>query len=235
MHTFPDYHAPDGAELVRLVLSHPFAIAVTSQEGPPIATHIPVVPPPDFAPGSSLIGRTLWGHMGRANRHWLAMRERPDVLLIHSTTHAYVSASHYRTEPSVPTVDYAAVHLTGRVTIVDDDDLSLAVVTQTVRHLESLRSASLGVSPWDEHGSIEEFRRILGGITAFTIEITGEQAMFKVSQNQSAEVRDRIAAEERGPGCPHADVAEAMDLFADGFTRRPHDPPIDPRAFGPAT
>lgn len=238
MHTFPDYHAPSSAEIVRLVWQSPFAIAVTSQDGPPLATHVPIVPPPGLAQPDTLVGQTLWGHMGRANRHWRRMRERPDLLLVHSTSHAYVSASHYQRDPSVPTVDYAAVHLTGRVRLVEDDATSLAIVRQTVRHLETLRSERLGVEPWSDETSVNEFRRILGGIVAFEIEITSQQAMFKLSQNQDSEVRARIAAEETAPGCPHADVANKMALFDGGFVRGQHEPPVErdePGKQGPHT
>lgn len=232
MHTFPDYHAPNDAEIVRLVWENPFAIAVTSQDGPPLATHIPVVPPPGFEPPDSLVGHTLWGHMGRANRHWLRMRERSDVLLVHSTSHAYISSSHYQHDPSVPTVDYAAVHLTGKITIIEDTEFALDVVRQTVQHLESRRSQHLGVAPWDDRSSVDEFRRIIGGITAFTIEVTSQQAIFKVSQNQDSAVRARIRAEETAPSCPHVDVAAKMALFDSGFERQKHYPPIEPEAFG---
>lgn len=224
MHTFPDYHAPSGAEIVRLVLENPFAIAVTSQVGAPIATHIPIVPPPGFTPGDSLIGETLWGHLGHANRHWRRMREQPDMLLVHSTSHSYISPHHYESDPSVPTVDYAAVHLTGTVRLVTDDEAKLAIVRQTVHHLERLRSTRTGQTPWDDTASVTLFGDILHGIAAFEITITGEQAMFKLSQNQSAQVRTRISAEETAPGCPHADVARKRTLFEHGFTRGDHEP-----------
>lgn len=213
MHTFPDYHAPNGRALVDFVAATPFAVAVTSTTGAPIATHVPVVLPPGLDPSAheTLVGQTLWSHLGRANFHWQRMLEQPELLLIHSSSHGYVSPSLYQRPKSVPTVDYTAVHLTGRVTILDDEG-ALAVVEQTVRQLEGTREHE-----WDMTDSLDVFRKIIGGVVAFSIEITGEQAVFKLSQDMPAEVRGRVRDEFAGEGgepvkgCPHRDLARLMD------------------------
>lgn len=227
MHTYPNYHAPDGRALVDLVRNTPFAIAVTSQAGAPIATHVPVVVPPhiDLSERDSLVGVTLWSHMGRRNRHWRIMRENPEVLLIHSSTHGYVSPTLYRRQGSVPTVDYAAVHLNGTVELLTEDEEALAVVEQTVRQLEGTRTPQ-----WDMTPSLDVFRKIIDGVTAFAITITQEQAVFKLSQEQPEDIRERVHAEFAGeaetsvPGCPHADLAELMDALPDEHVRREHYP-----------
>lgn len=213
MHTFPDYHAPNGRALVEFVAATPFAMAVTSQDGPPIATHVPVVFPPELRPAEheSLVGQTLWSHLGRANPHWQRMLERPEVLLIHSSSHGYVSPTLYERPKAVPTVDYTAVHLTGRVTILDEAG-ALAVVEQTVRQLEGTRQRE-----WDMSDSRDVFRAIIDGVVAFGIEITGEQAVFKLSQDMPREIRGRVRDEFEGvggepvTGCPHRDLARLMD------------------------
>ncbi|HIY66020.1 MAG TPA: FMN-binding negative transcriptional regulator [Candidatus Agrococcus pullicola] len=228
MHTYPNYHAPDGRALVDLVRTTPFALAVTSQPGAPIATHVPVVVPPgvDLRERDSLVGVTLWSHMGRRNRHWRLMAESPEVLLIHSSSHGYVSPTLYRKEGSVPTVDYAAVHLTGTVRLMLDDEEALAVVEQTVTQLEGTRSEQ-----WDMTPSKGVFRKIIGGVTAFAITITEEQAVFKLSQEQPEDIRARVRDEFAGrtessiPGCPHADLAQLMDALPDDHVRRGHFPP----------
>lgn len=240
MHTYPSYHAPDGRALVDLVARTPFALAVTSQAGAPLATHVPVVAPTgvDLSSVDTLVGQTLWSHMGRANRHWRAMREHPEVLLVHASTHGYVSPSLYGTEGAVPTVDYAAVHLTGRIRLMDDEE-ALAVVEQTVRQLEGSRSAR-GVDEWDMTGSLDVFRDIITGVTAFAIEVTGEQAVFKLSQDKPADIRDRVRDELAGdaptavPGCPHADLAALMDALPAEHVRRGHLPPLSVRGEGDA-
>lgn len=242
MHTFPAYHAPDGRALVDLVARTPFALAVTSQTGAPIATHLPVVLPPTLDPASvdTLVGQTLWSHMGRANRHWRAMRRHPEVLLIHNSTHGYVSPSLYGTPGAVPTVDYAAVHLTGTVRLMDDDE-ALDVVVQTVAQLEGQRGEAGGPT-WDMAGSMDVFRDIITGVTAFAIEVTSEQAVFKLSQDKPADIRGRVRDEFAGQGsfagagatagCPHADLAGLMDALPAEHVRRGHLPPLSTRVDG---
>ncbi|WP_293694557.1 FMN-binding negative transcriptional regulator [uncultured Agrococcus sp.] len=228
MHTYPNYHPPDGRALVDLVRTTPFALAVTSQSGAPIATHVPVVVPPgvDLRERDSLVGVTLWSHMGRRNRHWQLMQESPEVLLIHSSSHGYVSPTLYRKEGSVPTVDYAAVHLTGTVRLMLEDEDALAVVEQTVAQLEGTRAEQ-----WDMTPSKGVFRNIIGGVTAFAITIMEEQAVFKLSQEQPKDIRTRVRDEFAGdvkssiPGCPHADLAQLMDALPEDHVKRGHFPP----------
>ncbi|MCH1881809.1 FMN-binding negative transcriptional regulator [Agrococcus sp. ARC_14] len=232
MHTYPSYHAPDGRAIVDFVARTPFALAVTSQAGAPIATHVPVVIPPalDTASVDTLVGTTLWSHMGHANRHWRLMEEQPEVLLIHTSSHGYVSPTLYRKDPSVPTVDYTAVHLTGTVRLMDTDDEALGVVEQTVRQLEATRDPQ-----WQMATSREVFRAIIRGVTAFAIDITSEQAVFKLSQDKPADIRARVRDEFAGEssaagaigGCPHADLAEIMDALPVDHVRRGHYPPLE--------
>lgn len=230
MHTYPSYHAPDGRALVDFVARTPFALAVTSQTGAPIATHVPVVIPPglDTASVDSLVGTTLWSHMGSANRHWRLMAAQPEVLLIHSSSHGYVSPTLYRKDPAVPTVDYTAVHLTGTVRLMHTDDEALEVVEQTVRQLEATRDPQ-----WDMTASLDVFRAIIGGVKAFAIDITAEQAVFKLSQDKPAEIRERVRDEFADGatgaigGCPHADLAGIMDALPADHVRRGHYPALE--------
>lgn len=232
MHTYPSYHAPTGADVVRFVLEHPFAIVATSVPGKaPIATHLPVVAPPDLEVTDTFVGTTLWSHMGRANRHWRVMEHHREVLLVHSSSHGYVSPSLYPPGPSAPTLDYAAVHLTGTVRLMDDEE-SMEVVMQTVRQLEAPRGAE-----WDMSGSLDYFRDIIAGTRSFAIEITGEQAMFKLSQDKTADTRQRVHDEFATPGeattglrgCPHADIAGLMEALPEEHERRGHVPPLTDR------
>lgn len=206
MHTYRDYRPPSGEAVVDLVRRNPFAVIASSRPGAaPLATHTPVVLPPGSPVRESFVGHRLWGHLGRENPHWRLFAEQPEALLVFSSSHAYVSPSNYGFEPAAPTLNYAAVHLTGRLRIVEDEEESLAVVEQTVRALEALRPAQ-----WSMDNSRGLFRKIIGGVVSFHVEVTSEQAMFKLSQDMSAEVHERVAEDLESPGCPHADVAGLM-------------------------
>lgn len=206
MHTYPNYPAPSGTAAVDFVRNTPFAVLATSLPGAaPIATHTPVVFPPGLEPGDSLVGARLWGHLGRDNPHWEHFAAHPELLLVFSSSHAYVSPSNYRSTPAAPTLDYAAVHLTGRVTIMTEEADALAVVERTVEVFEGRRSC-----PWQMAESREMFRRIIGGVVAFTIDIDAEQAMFKLSQDMRPEQHERVRQDLLTGEHPHPDVAGLM-------------------------
>ncbi|MFC4113316.1 FMN-binding negative transcriptional regulator [Nonomuraea zeae] len=190
MHTFPRYAAPGPEHVADLVTRNPFALVVTSADGVPAATHVPVVV--ERLEEGRFEGGTLLGHMARANPHWRSWEQGTQALVVFSGPHGYVSPTVYATDPAVPTWDYAAVHLTGRVELLDD---ALEVVERTVAAAESLRAPAWEPTP----ASRERFRALLPGVVAFRVHVRTEQSMFKLSQDIDAEryarVRDSFAAE----------------------------------------
>jgi predicted FMN-binding regulatory protein PaiB len=198
MHTFPRYAAEDPAQVTALVRENPFALVVTAPDGVPVATHVPVV-----LEGESVEeGGTLIGHMARANPHWRSFESSPEVLVIFSGPHGYVSPTVYATDPAVPTWDYATVHVNGRVELLDD---ALDVLERTVTALESLRKPAWEPTP----ASRERFRALLPGVVAFRVHIRTEQSMFKLSQDIDAERYARV----------HADFAAGNPRLADLMDR----------------
>lgn len=81
-------------------------------------------------------------------------------------------------------------------------------------------------------GSFDVFDSIIDGVTAFAIEITEEQAVFKLSQDMTPDIRERVHDEFAGdapgaiPGCPHADLAALMESLPAEHVRRGHVPPL---------
>ncbi|WP_053387931.1 FMN-binding negative transcriptional regulator [Leucobacter japonicus] len=205
MHTYPSYVAPSGRAIAEFVRDHPFAVVTTSTAGAPVATHTPIVFPPGVAPGETLVGTRMWGHIGRANEHWKLFAEQPQVLLVFASSHAYVSPSAYEFTPAVPTLDYATVHLTGRVTVLEEPAENLAVVERTVAQLEGARA-----QPWDPTESTHVFEKILAGVVSFTIDIETESAMFKLSQDMPTDVHARVQRDLREGDHRHPDVADLM-------------------------
>ncbi|MEU8354761.1 FMN-binding negative transcriptional regulator [Nonomuraea sp. NPDC048882] len=186
MHTFPRYAAQDPAQVDLLVKENPFALVVSATDGVPVATHVPVILESDRVEGG-----TLLGHLARANPHWRSWESSPEVLVIFQGPHGYVSPTVYATDPAVPTWDYAAVHVTGRLELLDD---ALEVVERTVEAVESARRPSWEPTP----ASRERFRVLLPGVVAFRVHVRTVRSMFKLSQDIDAEryarVRDSFAA-----------------------------------------
>lgn len=208
MHEFERYAAPSQDEVNELVRRHPFALIVSNgggADGAPTVTHTPVIVE-RAGRGGGLVGGELLGHIARKNPQWRQLVDGEPVLLVFSGPHGYVSPTAYADDPNVPTWDYAAVHLTARVTVLEDPDDGMHVVTRTVAELEGLEPTA-----WDMTGSLPVFERIVGGIVSFRFDVIEQRAVFKLSQDKPAEVRKRVADAARARGCPYGDVAALVE------------------------
>jgi transcriptional regulator len=203
MFEFPRFATDDPRHAVELVRAHPFALVVSAADGVPVATHVPVIE--ESRVDTTFVGATLLSHMARVNPHWREFEPSPQVLVVFSGPHGYVSPTVYAADPAVPTWNYAAVHLTGTVELITDPDGTLGVVEATVRAMESTRTPAWCPSV----RSSERFAQILPGVVVFRIHIVGEQRLFKLSQDIDAERRGRVQDEFRA--AHNAPLAELME------------------------
>ena len=211
MHTPPPFRADEASREAWLVRTNPFGILVSTVNGTPVATHLPMLrrhPHPDGPPDDrqALLGSTIVGHMARANGHWRSIAPGQQVLAVFSGPDGYVSPTLYRTNSAAPTWNYAAVHITGAIRIIDDSDESLAVIRSTIELTEADAA-----QPWNPEPSMHYINSILTGITAFEITVTNVQSIFKLSQDKDTtiqrRVRDFFAGSRHGR---HQDLAELM-------------------------
>jgi transcriptional regulator len=207
----PDfYREPGSSWMVDLLRENPLALAVsngTSEDGP-FATHLPVI----FDPGTSgawsgdLPGATLLGHMNRANPHWAALESGSVLLLTFTGPHSYVSPTVYGTTPAAPTWNFTAVHVRGVVEKIESIEETLGVVQDTVRAFEGMFGDG-----WDMTESLGYFRKIAPAVGAFRFTVTGAEGMYKLSQEQPGEVRERVRESFGQSGCTYKrQTAELM-------------------------
>ncbi|CAL9323710.1 FMN-binding negative transcriptional regulator [Streptomyces sp. R02] len=194
------YREPDASWMVDLVRGNPLALAVSngSPEAGPFATHLPVIFDPARSgdrPGE-LQGATLLGHMNRANPHWPALQTGGILLLTFTGPHSYVSPTVYEKTPAAPTWNFTAVHARGVVEKIDSTEETLDVVKATVRAYEG----EFG-DGWDMTESVDYFRKILPAVGAFRFTVTRAEGMFKLSQEQPAEVRERVRGSFEQSAC----------------------------------
>jgi transcriptional regulator len=185
------YREPESSWMVNLIRSNPLALAVAngSPENGPFATHLPVIFDPETSGDWSgeLPGATLLGHMNRANPHWAALETGSVLVLTFTGPHSYVSPTVYEVTPAAPTWNFTAVHVRGVVEKIDSMEETLGVVQSTVRAFEG----AFG-NGWDMTESLDYFRKIAPAVGAFRYTVTGAEGMFKLSQEQPGEVRDRV-------------------------------------------
>ncbi len=170
------FRQADPAALAAFVAANSFGTLVSVLDGRPFATHVPFVHDADAG--------LLHCHVARANPHWRGL-DASEALAIFLGPHAYVSPTVYAT-PGVPTWNYAAVHVYGRVRVVEDEE-------SIGRHVEALaaRHEQRRPAPW--RPSYDPRR--LAGIVGLELRIDAIEGKFKLSQNRSAADREAVIAD----------------------------------------
>ncbi|HRJ51565.1 MAG TPA: FMN-binding negative transcriptional regulator [Candidatus Thiothrix moscowensis] len=84
----------------------------------------------------------------------------------------------------VPTWNYAAVHVYGRVSLINDPEALRELVNRMSRHFEG-DSENAWVPTYPD--------KMLEAITGFIMEVDEVQAKYKLSQNRSPKDRENVA------------------------------------------
>jgi transcriptional regulator len=163
----------DNASAIAFMRAYPFAILVSESDDGPFATHIPIL----VRERESQV--TLIGHVARANPHWKLLQQGHEALAIFQGPHAYISPSLYENRESVPTWNYAAVHVYGHATVFWEPERLKEILAETFRAFDNAYA-----DQWA--GLREEYRNgMLKGIIGFEIAAEKVQGKFKLSQNRS--------------------------------------------------
>lgn len=203
----PQHFAEDAAAGLEAVAAYPFAMLVTPADdgGLPPISHLPMMLDPTAA------RPTLLGHVARANPHGRALEAHAPALAVFSGPSAYISPNWYPSKhaggQTVPTWNYVAVHVTGRVRPLPDP----ADKRRVVADLSALFEGA-GPQAWRLDDEPEDFvRKMLGGVTAFALEIETVEAKAKLSQNRPEADRVGVIAGLEGADRPsERAVAAAM-------------------------
>jgi len=163
----------DRATILAFMRANPFAILVSNVEGVPFATHLPLL---IDEKGDQIV---VQGHMAKANAHWKSMKESEESLIIFHGPHAYISPSLYENRESVPTWNYAAVHVYGEPTLFTDEESLRATLHRMIDTFESSY-----MTQWSELS--EEYQsRMMKHIVGFNIKVKRLEGKFKLSQNRT--------------------------------------------------
>ena len=185
MYNRPAFNETDPGRIVAMIEKNSFGTLVTHGPEGLLATHVPFLVHRD---GDRLM---LSAHLGAPNPQ-CALLDGGPALAIFTGPHAYISPLWYRTQPAVPTWDYVAVHIHGRLEAVTDD----AEVSRILRDL-----AVQDPEKFDLDALPEQFRkRMVAGIRAFRLPAERIEAQWKMSQNRSPADRVAVAAALRAQG-----------------------------------
>jgi transcriptional regulator len=159
-------------QAIAFMRANPFAILISTTDAGPYATHLPLFVQTE---GDHV---TMRGHVAKANPHWRCLEQQPKCLTIFHGPHAYVSPSNYVSRESVPTWNYAAVHVYGSARLFSTEQDLHAMLEELIQTFEpAYRQQWEGLSP--------KFREnMLRQIVGFEIVATGIEGKFKLSQNR---------------------------------------------------
>lgn len=186
----PRHFAADEAAGLDLIERNGFgALIMQSADGKPEISHFPFV--------LDRAGNRLLAHAARANPIWKLMDGTREATAVFQGPNAYVSPDWYeKPAASVPTWNYAVVHIHGRPVALDDDGLIDVLVRLTAGNEAKLAPKA----PWKiDKLDPAFFAGLRKGIVGFALPLERIEAKLKLSQNKIggpdfANTRDALAA-----------------------------------------
>ncbi|WP_017664774.1 FMN-binding negative transcriptional regulator [Porphyrobacter sp. AAP82] len=199
MHPDPLYRTKDRALCESLIDEVGFGMVFAATPDGLRAAHTPVLSTGDGP-------EKPWAvqfHLARGNALARHLDGSPALVVVNGPD-AYVSPRWYANRDTVPTWDYVALELEGRVRRMDDAGLEAFLHTAILKHEGRLEGA-----PWlAEETSGKTWSGLLRGITGFELEVLAWRPTLKLSQNKTPEERAAIALGLKTAG--HAALAHLV-------------------------
>ncbi len=190
-----------------LIRTHPLGLLISAGPGGLMANPLPFTAYPEEGDG------VLRVHVARANPRWRELADATECLIVFSGPHAYISPSWYPSKAenhrTVPTWNYATVHVWGRPRIHEDAAWLRRQIDDLTQAHEGTRPAPSKVSDAPADFVAAQLKVIVG----IEIAVTRIEAKWKMSQNRSEADRHGVVAGLRADGGP--DQTAVAKLVAD--------------------
>lgn len=178
MYLTDTFEEQDLDKIIPVFIEYPFATVVSVYQQRPIISQLPL--------SYDQHEHCFYGHLARANPHYQCLLEQSQVLVLFQGPQAYVSPAWYDS-PGVPTWNYIAVEVEGRVELISDHQQQIQLLEKQLAQFDpELQSSLLAGLPETRKSKMLEM------ICGFRIEIEQIQAKFKLSQNRPAQDRQAI-------------------------------------------
>ena len=200
MYTPPFYKNENIEEVAAFIEANSFGILISQTDTKLWGTHIPLEL--DVNDEGKKI---LFGHISKGNLQWKNFVNDNEVMAIFNGPHTYISSSWYDHE-NVPTWNYIAVHVYGKIKIIEGAKVVNAL-KKLVDKYEKKSAKPVSV----ETMSSDFLNKHINGIIAFEIEITEIQSAYKLSQNRDEKNHKNITSELRSSGDLNA-IAVANEM-----------------------
>ncbi len=199
MYDIPYFKAGHPDEVFAFMQAHPFALICGADEnGKPVATQIPFL----FEQREDKL--FLQGHFMKKQDHTNAFLKNPNVLVVFSGAHTYVSASWYENKQIASTWNYQAVHAAGIIRFQEASFL-LQLLTRLTETYERPGSPSLV-----QHMDPAYVEKMMQAIIAFEMEVLSIRNVFKLSQNRDKQSQENIISQLSEEGEDAREIARVM-------------------------
>ena len=211
MYDLPYYKEKNSSVVKQFIDENPFAfISGCDSENKPVATQVPVFI--ETKDGKQILS----GHIMKNTDHHKAFLSNPNVLVIFTGHHTYVSATWYSNPHQASTWNYMSVHAKGVVRFLDDQAL-VDVLRKTTLHFEDQNKQSTTIFDNLAEGYKQ---KLMKAIVAFEIEVIDMNHVFKLSQDRDAKSYENIKEKLTQKGGSARVIADEMekrtkDLFPD--------------------
>ena len=165
------YKNENQEDIQNFIHKNGFGILVNQTDGKLWATHIPLLL--EEKDGKQI----LVGHISRENPQAESFKSNDEILAIFSGVHTYISSSWYDHE-NVPTWNYLAVHVYGKLKIHSLED-AIDTLKRLVDKYEAKSEKPVRVENLSKKTMLQA-----RGIVSFEIEITTIESKKKLSQNR---------------------------------------------------
>ena len=182
MYTPSSFKEDNPEVLFELIRKYNFGILFSQHAEEPEATHLPFLADADRGANGTLIA-----HFAKANKHWRNLNESKEVLAVFQGPHTYISPSWYKNRETVPTWNYATVHVYGKPRVINELDELRKMVTRLTHFHEGQVE-----SDWSLKESGKSFEVDLKAIMGLEIDITRMEGKFKFSQNKKEEDQKEV-------------------------------------------
>lgn len=196
MYTPKQYKLDDQQKILSFIKKYNFASLISTNDNKPFCTHLPFL--------LNTEQNCLFGHMAAQNPQCDLLVQNQDVLVIFNGPHAYISPEWYTSARKVPTWNYLAIHVYGKLEFITDNN----EVEQILKITTEVSEKENGTN-W-QYDSIPPALKnpLLTGIKAFKIKIESIEAKAKMNQkNTKEDIQGVISGlQERG----HSELASLM-------------------------
>lgn len=200
MYVPKEFSVNNQKELDSFIDNHPFISLVTNSDDFPIATHLPII---------AKKNNDTWileGHISLANQQSKSIQNNSNALCIFLGAHSYVSSSVYSHE-NVPTWNYQAVHLYGKLEVLSESELDKHL-NELVAYFEENREKPLNYADFSSK-MIDSYKKEIIG---FRLKVEKIDAAFKLSQNRNEVDQESIISDlEKCPFHGAKEVAKLMN------------------------